>query len=174
MFQRIFRRYRKVEPATELFTIPDPMKEFPNPGNQELFSYLISAWESLKLPPEKVFEYSPHPDLIELFDELTGAFGVRDIRRATIYARRVAATSDNLVFAWAQGMRAIFIKLPPDRHAEALAAGGRLDGTYPPNWVEFLAGGTRMAGYNSIAWRSVILKWMEISYKDCIGLRNQP
>jgi len=149
------------------------MKEFPNPENQGLFLYLISSWESQKLPPEKVFEYSPHPELIEIFDELSGAFGVRDIRRATIYGKRLAATSDNLVFAWAQGMRAIFIRLQPGRHAEALAAGGRLDATYPPNWIEFLAGGTRMAGYNAIAWRSVIIKWMQISYEDCMGLRNE-
>src|SRR5579864_77906 len=173
MFQRIFRRYRTVDPVTTNSSLPYPMQEFPNPENQELFSYLISNWQLQKLPPEKVFECSPHPDLVVLFDELSGAFGVRNIRKATFYGKRLAATSNNLVFAWAQGMRAIFIRLQPGRHAEALAAGGRLDATNPPNWVEFLAGGTRMAGYNSIAWRSVILNWMEISYKDCMGLKNE-
>jgi hypothetical protein len=41
MFQRIFRRYRKVEPVTRISALPDPMQQFPNPENQELFSYLI-------------------------------------------------------------------------------------------------------------------------------------
>jgi hypothetical protein len=173
MFQRIFRRNRTVEPVAANSLLPDPMQQFPNPENQKLFSSLISNWQLQKLPPEKVFESSPHPELVELFDVLSGAFGVRDIRRATIYGKRLAATSDNLVFAWAQGMRAIFIRLQPDWHKEAIAAGGRLDATYPPNWIEFLAGGTRMAGYNSIAWRSVILKWMQISYEDCMGLNNR-
>jgi hypothetical protein len=172
MFQRFFRRYRTVEPATRISALPDPMQQFPNPGNHELFSFFISDWRSQKLPPEKMFEYSPHPELMELFDELCGAFGVRDIKKATLYGKRLAAIPDNLVFAWAQGIAEIFIRLQPSRHTEAVAAGGRLDATYPPNWVEFIAGGTRMAGYNAIAWRSVILKWMQIGYEDCLNLRN--
>jgi hypothetical protein len=71
------------------------MQQFPNPENQELFSYLISNWQLQKLPPEKVFESSPHPELVELFDELSGAFGVRDIRKATIYGKRLCLGAGN-------------------------------------------------------------------------------
>jgi hypothetical protein len=172
MFQHMFRRYRRVGPAIRVSALPDPMQHFPHPENQELFSYLISNWRLRELPPDKIFEHSPHPELVELFDELVGALGSRESSKATLYGKRLAATSNNLVFAWAQGMRAIFIRLQPDRHKEAITAGGRLDATYPPNWVEFLAGGTRMAASDSLAWRSVIINWMQMSYDDCMGLRN--
>ncbi len=169
MLQRIFSRKRTGEATGSLPVLPDPMNNFPHPGNQEFFQYLMSAWRTQGLPPDEVHAYSPHPPLVALFDRLADQVGgPSGIRKETVYGVRFAATPYHRVFAWAQGRDAIFIKLRPEWYKEALADGGRLDASYPAGWVEFIAGGGRMPPARQAQWFAVISHWIQAGYNDCV------
>lgn len=147
------------------------MDKYAHPGNREFFTYLMNSWKSRGASPERIYVASPHPELVSLFDGLVDELtSIGDVDRCTMYGVRFAVTRDNLVFAWAHGVQAIFIKLQPEWHKEALADGGRLDATYPANWVEFLAYGTRLPAAKQERWRNAILQWMQIGYNEAAGL----
>lgn len=166
MWQRIFRGRGAAERSTNQPPLPDPMDKFPHPGNLDFFDFLIRSWP-LQAPQERIFSASPHLDLVQEFDEITDQLvSIGDVKKSIIYGVRFAVTRDNLVFAWAHGMRGIFIKLPQEQHKAAVAVGGRLDATYPPNWVEFLAWGARMPARYELKWRQIILHWMQVSYDE--------
>lgn len=143
------------------------MDALPHPANEELFRYLVTSWKSNGYPPPKPVDMTTAPWVFKLFDSLADELDEPGkIAKEMIYGRRVAANPYHLVFAWIGG--SIFVKLQPGRHKEALAAGGRLDATYPPNWVEFMVGGIRMPAAMRSQWRDVIRYWMQVSYTDSL------
>src|SRR5579872_3431572 len=169
MLSRIFCRESSVESSNNLSHWPDPMDKLPHPANEEFCRYLVGNWQSVGLPRHRLETVSPSRDLVELFDNLVEQLDDdAGITKDTVYGLRVAATAYHLVFAWAQGSRDIFVKLRPEHHKEAVEMGGRLDATYPANWVEFLAGGARMPVTLRSQWRKVIRHWMRVSYNDSL------
>jgi hypothetical protein len=144
------------------------MDALPHPANEELFRYLVTTWKSYGYPPPKPVDMTVAPWWIKLFDSLADELDEPEkITKDMIYGTRIAATPYHLVFAW-MGGDAIFVKIRTERHKEALAAGGRLDPTYPPNWVEFMVGGMRMPAALRSQWRDVIRYWMQVSYTDSL------
>ena len=150
--------------ARDLIASPDPMTKYPHPENQELFAYLRSEW---KLPhDELIYHTSPYYELVDLVNDLTN---VGPVKRGLLYGRLIVANPRDLVFVWTQGMAYIFVKLRPEHHEAACRDGGRLDPTYPPNWVEFVAGGQRVPRMKRLQWRSVIYLWIQTSYDDSMN-----
>ena len=172
MFERFFRRGGMAEKPNNQPALPDPMDTFPNPDNKDFFEFLVRNWQIRELPPNKIYMASPHPELVAQFDQMADALtSVGEIRKSTMYGVRFAVTADNLAFAWSQGANRIFVRLPQEQQKAALAAGGRLDATYPPEWVEFLAWGRRMRTAEPSQWRGIILHWMQVSYDTSVGRR---
>lgn len=168
MLKRIFQRQGAAPKLQSV--LPDPMDKFPHPQNKDFFEYLVRNWQVRELPPDKIYNASPHPELVAVFDEIADELrSIGDARTVTMYGIRFALTPENQVFAWAQGLRDIFVKPPQEQQMEALAAGGRLDATYPPDWVEFLAWGARMPKAHQPQWREVIQHWMQTSYDHAVG-----
>lgn len=135
--------------------ILDPITKFPHPGNLELFTHLRSESHNNSV--------SPYYELVDLVYDLTN---VGPIKRGWHDSHLIVANPRDLVFIWTQGMEYIFVKLRPEHHDAACKDGGRLDPTYPPNWVEFLAGGKRVPKTKRLQWRSVIYLWIQTSYDD--------
>src|SRR5437588_12090905 len=108
----IFRGQLIRESANNLAIFPDPMKKLPHPGNQELFKYLIDRWQQEGLPPDKAETLSPFR-VIKIFDQLADELTtVGEVRKLTMYGVLLAASIDNLVFAWAQA-DTMFVTLRP-------------------------------------------------------------
>lgn len=170
MFERIFRRGGSAEKSVSQPALPDPMDKFPHPQNKDFFEYLVRSWQVREFPPSRIYMASPHPELVAEFDRMTDELtSIGEVRKSTMYGVRFAITPDNLTFAWAHGTRGIFVRLPQEQQKAALMAGGRLDATYPPDWIEFLAWGGRMRTAERPHWRDIILHWMQVSYDISVG-----
>lgn len=170
MFERIFRRGGSAKKSNSQLALPDPMDKFPHPKNKDFFEFLVRNWQVSEFPPDRIYTASPHPEIVAEFDQMTDELtSIGEVRKSTMYGVRLAVTPENLTFAWAQGTHRIFVRLPQEQQKAALMAGGRLDATYPPDWIEFLAWGGRMRTAEQPQWRHIILHWMQVSYDISVG-----
>jgi hypothetical protein len=146
---------------------PDPASQFTHPGNKGIFAFLKehsriagadrrSAWDI------DAYVLRAHPDLVEMLYQ----FAPADVRKGAAFGTPILANSQGLVFAWAGGSHDVFLRLPEQRHDAARRDGGRVDNTYPRDWIEFRVGGRREASQD---WRDMLQRWLTISHQDSLG-----